>query len=275
MGIPVNRDFAVTPGSAQKTWQYTTHSKLSTVDPKYNAVLPVWVAITNPAYNITLWPSCLGLHLIRVPPDSHLWLQWCFLRVLLVEEERKAGRKKRSSDRVCTVGLSSPLFPGSSECGGTGSNFSLAHSFPFSTESSLKPVRLPTRQNPLMPCHCVALVTLELGPPVLDKGWGWVDRGAIWDCRCHCRWPAAAVEPSPAAFCQEWQSQPACLAAGSWLVWGDEDWQIRETGTEEAISRNTASRKSVIRMPKGSCISFIAGQTEQPGVEGPLEDNIP
>lgn len=28
-------------------------------------------------------------------------------------------------------------------------------------------------------------------------------------------------------------------------------------------------------MPKESCISFIAGQTEQPGVEGPLEDNIP
>lgn len=28
-------------------------------------------------------------------------------------------------------------------------------------------------------------------------------------------------------------------------------------------------------MPKASCISFIAGQTEQPGVEGPLEDNIP
>lgn len=69
-------------------------------------------------------------------------------------------------------------------------------------------------------------------------------------------------------------------ACGAWqwkddLCDGDGDWQRGATGTEEAISRNAASRKSVIRMPKENCGSFIAGQTKQPGVEGPLEDNIP
>lgn len=103
-----------------------------------------------------------------------------------------------------------------------------------------------------------------------------VDRGAAWDW-----WGGAVDDPSAAAFLQRVTVSVCTFGGGkgSRLVWvvvgGGEDWQKRVTRTEEAISRNTASRKSVIRMPKEGCISFIAGQTEQPGVEGPLEDNIP
>lgn len=54
-----------------------THCKLCTADPKYSTVPLVWVAVSHPAYNVTLWPSCLGYH----PPDSHLRSQECFLSV--------------------------------------------------------------------------------------------------------------------------------------------------------------------------------------------------
>lgn len=183
--------------------------------------------------------------------------------------------RERSRHRVCGVGLASLLCPGASERGGLGGKFSLSLSFPFSAESSLKPVRLPTCQNPHMPCHCVALVTLELGDLVLEKRWGWVNRGAVWDCR----WTASEPQSPPhLSLLRSARSDSQSLHV--WLQEGDLCEGMRIGKGERLVqwrpfhaTQLPGSQSS--EMPKESCISFIAGQTEQPGVEGPLEDNIP
>lgn len=75
-------------------------------------------------------------------------------------------------------------------------------------------------------------------------------------------------------------SQPA----GRWLVW--RGWRLAEgepSGTEEAISRNAASRKSVIKTQRGgwegweekSVGSFIVGQNEATRRGGPFRRQYP
>jgi len=84
-------------------------------------------------------------------------------------------------------------------------------------------------------------------------------------------------------FSQRRQSEPACLVAGNYAcvcgvcVCVCEGMRIGKG--ERMVQRRPfhatqlpGSQSS--EMPKESSISFIGGQTEQPGVEGPLEDNI-
>lgn len=76
------------------------------------------------------------------------------------------------------------------------------------------------------------------------------------------RWNRCSHPPSADVWPEESLSESACMVAGSRRVCvcvcgrEDEDWQRRVAGTEEAISRNTASRKSVIRDAKGKLHLF-------------------
>lgn len=101
-------------------------------------------------------------------------------------------------------------------------------------------------------------------------------------------WPAQPGEAASSSSSPERRrSQPA----GRWLVW--RGWRLAEeepSGTEEAISRNAASRKSVIKTPTGvgegeegkdgkeknqNVGSFIAGQNEATRRGGPFRRQYP
>lgn len=132
--------------------------------------------------------------------------------------------------------------------------------FLFFTESNHKPVRLHAPET--------VLSSFCLNWERMNARWRLVLAVELpMTCRAHhtsicCVLPGVTVT--------------ACVLGGGKLTyvrgWGlakESNWYRRGHFTQRSFQE--VSHQDA----KESCISFIAGQTEQPGVEGPLEDNIP
>lgn len=220
MGTSVHRDLTVKLRSVQRP--YIQQSKLSAVDPKYSTGRLVWVAVSHPGYMSPSDPVAV-VTTNSVSLKTLISDRWSvFLHHYKKKRTGKEG-EETEAEIVCVVLALPTLFATvlvSAEAP-KANFFLLALSFHFSTENSLKLVRLPTRQNPHMPCHCFAWVTLQLSAS--EKRWGWVSEGDIWDCTLNCGWPMKPIISAATAVANKDSQNLGILR---WEVTGVRGWGL-------------------------------------------------